>query len=458
MNGSSLSLAREVAFDAYVAVMDHQRKPEAILAELYAQHGSKITRLDRAFIKELLYGSLRWYSKIYWILQNTSKRNLDDSTPEIRAALVVGTYQIYYMDRVPDRAAVNESVEYVRKKGQAKACSFVNGILRQIGRRAEYFAKPDKKTKPKEYLALQFAHPQWLVERWLKRFRFDRMETMLAANNQPPPFTIRINSLKSALADASDLQEVLLRDDKVTSERRPLRSALRLTKSPSLSESKLFQDGVFTVQDEASQLIGYLVNPEPEQTIADVCAGPGGKLSHVYELGQEKITLYAVEKDQDQYEKAQQTLNRLGHQKLTWVHEDFLTWSAQEKLDKILLDAPCSGLGVLRRHPEGKWSKNVKLVEAMAEQQWTMIKHALDQLKPGGELIYSVCSFESEETEDHLKRIKEEMSDRVEIISPVNRLPDYYKKYVTQDQLFAVYAGNQDDMDGFGAFIVRLKP
>jgi len=454
---STLSLAREVAFDAFVAVMDNKRKPEQVLAEAYAQHGSKITRLDKAFIKEVLFGSFRWYSKIYWILQNTSKRNLDDSSPEIRAALILGTYQIFYMDRVPDRAAVNESVEYVRKKGQAKACTFINGILRQIGRRAEYFPKPDKKTKAKEYLALQFAHPLWLVDRWLKRFRFERMEQMLAANNQPPTFSIRINSLKTPLTEAAELQDSLLRDEKITSERRPLRSALRLTKSPQLADSRFFQEGYFTVQDEASQLIGYLVSPEPDQKIADACAGPGGKLSHIYELGQEKITLYAVEKDHGQYLRAQETLDRMGFTKLNWIEEDFLAWTASEKLDKILLDAPCSGLGVLRRHPEGKWSKNVKLVESMAEQQWTMILHALKQLKVGGELIYSVCSFETEETEAHLARLKETMGDTVEILSPVSRLPDYYKKYVTHEQLFAVYAGNQDEMDGFGAFIVRLK-
>ncbi|MBC7532795.1 MAG: 16S rRNA (cytosine(967)-C(5))-methyltransferase RsmB [Oligoflexus sp.] len=457
MTQSTLSLAREVAFDTFVAVMDNKRKPEQVLNEMYALHGTKISRLDKAFIKEILYGSFRWYSKIYWILQNTSKRNLDDSTPEIRAALIIGTYQIYYMDRVPDRAAVNESVEYVRKKGQAKACTFVNGILRQIGRRAEYFPKPDKKTKAKEYLALQFAHPLWLVDRWLKRFRFERMEQMLAANNQPPSFSIRINSLKTPLTEASNIQEALLRDEGIPSDRRPLRSALRLSKSPQLGDSKLFQEGYFTVQDEASQLIGYLVSPQADQKIADACAGPGGKLSHIYELGQEKITLFAVEKDHNQYLRAQETLDRLGHTKLNWVHEDFMTWTAEEKMDKILLDAPCSGLGVLRRHPEGKWSKNLSLVNFMAEQQWSMILHALKQLKVGGELIYSVCSFETEETEGHLARLRETMGDTIEVISPVSRLPDYYKKYVTHEQLFAVYAGNQDEMDGFGAFIVRLK-
>jgi 16S rRNA (cytosine967-C5)-methyltransferase len=453
----SLSLAREIAYDAFVAVMEHRKKPEKILAEVYAQHENKLKRLDRNFIKEILYGSLRWNSKLYWILQNTSKRDLDKSSPEIRAALVCGTYQIYYMDRVPDRAAVNESVEYIRKKGQHNACTFVNGILRQIARRAEYFAKPDKVAKPREYLALQFAHPQWLVDRWYKRFRFERMEQMLSSNNQPPPVTVRINSLKTPVENAAVLQDTLLREEKTKSDRRPLRSALHLDRSPETGVESLFGRGYYTIQDEASQLIGYLVAPAEGEVLADVCAGPGGKLSHVYELGAEKITLLAVEKDLDQYNRARDTMHRLGHEKVTWIQEDFLTWKPDNKLDKILLDAPCSGLGVLRRHPEGKWQKKPEIVAPLAEQQWHMILHALDLLKPGGELIYSVCSFESEETEEHLQRLIDQFSDKMEVVSPLPRLPDYYKKYVTREQLFAVYAGNQDDMDGFGAFIIRKK-
>ena len=138
----NLSLAREIAYDAFKKVMDENKKPEDLLNQSYREHHSRLKRIDRNFTKEILYGSLRWYKKLYWILQNTSKRDLDKSSWEIKAALVLGTYQIYYMDRVPDRAAVNESVEYIRKRGQASACSFVNGILRQIARRAEYFAKP----------------------------------------------------------------------------------------------------------------------------------------------------------------------------------------------------------------------------------------------------------------------------------------------------------------------------
>jgi len=455
---NSLSLAREVAYDAYVRVMDFGDAPEDVTEALYAKHGTALSRLDRNFIKELLFGSLRWHSKILWILQNTSKRDLKQATPEIRAALVVGTYQIFYMDRVPDRAAVNESAEYIRKKGQAQAVSFVNGILRQIARRAEYFAKPDKHTKQAEYLSLQFAHPEWLVRRWLSRFKFDRMEKMLAANNQPPPWTARVNQLKTPLTEVYLLQQQLLREEKCHTERRPLRSSVQLKQAPSLEDGSLFQRGFLTIQDESSQLIGLLVDPKPDQRILDCACGPGGKLTHLYELAEGKAHLTGVEKNPEQMEKAKETWTRLGHGEIDWVESDLLDFKPEHRFDKVLLDAPCSGLGVLRRHPEGKWHKRESLIGTMAELQRRLLQHVLDHLlSPGGELIYSVCSFEPEESEGHVAWIRENYGDRIELLSPVPRLPDYFKRYVTRDNLFQVYAGNQDEMDGFGAFIIRLK-
>lgn len=453
-----MSPAREIAYDAFIQVMEHNKAPEDATEALYAARGKDLKRLDRNFIKEVIYGSLRWYSKIFWILQNTSNRDLTKSTPEIRAALVLGTYQIFYMDRVPDRAAVNESAEYVRIRGQAHAVSFVNGILRQIARRAEYFAKPDKKALPVEYLSLQFAHPQWIVRRWFEHFKFDRLELMLASNNQPPPWTIRLNTLKIPLQEIHELQQKLLREEKTHSDKRPLRSALRLKEAPQLDNKSLFGQGYFTIQDESSQLIALLVDAQPHQYIVDAAAGPGGKLSHVYELGQATLALLAIEKNPEQMRRAKETMERLGHRQLEWLEQDFLDWAPGDKRpQKILLDAPCSGLGVLRRHPEGKWQKQGSIVTHMAELQKKLIMHALSCLEPGGELIYSVCSFEPEETIAHVAWLREKFGDKIELISPVPRLPDYYKRYVTRENLLLVYSGNQDEMDGFGAFIIKLK-
>ncbi len=458
-----MSPAREIAYDAFVKVMEGRRHPDEVVDELSAKLERPLKRIDRNLVKEILYGSLRWYSKIYWILQNTSSRDLDGVTPEIRAALVLGTYQIFYMDRIPDRAAVNESVEYVRRRSQANAVNFVNGILRQIARRAEYFTKPDKHTLPVEYLSLQFAHPKWIVERWAEHFSFERMEKMLSANNQPPPWSIRINPFKVPLPEINTLQQKLLREEKTHAERRPLRSALSLREAPNLDKESLFGQGFYSVQDESSQLIGMLVNPQDGESIVDVASGKGGKLAHLFELSEGKAKLTAIEKNPRQLSLAKAAMTRLGHgeDKVTWVEGDFLEWRPKTKSkapDKILLDAPCSGMGVLRRHPEGKWHKDLSLVLHMAELQKKLLEHAFELLKPGGELIYSVCSFEPEETTAQLDFIREKYGDKIELISPLPRLPDYYKRYVTRQNLFVVYAGNQDDMDGFGAFIVKKAP
>ncbi len=436
--------------------MEQHRKPDEVLEELYAIHAKEMKRVDRNLTKELLYGGLRWQKKIYWILQHTAKkRDLKTVSPHVRAALILGTYQIFYMDRIPDRAAVNESVEYVRLKGEASAVPFVNGILRQIARRAEYFTKPDKKTKPVEYLALQFSHPEWLVARWFDRFKFERMETMLDSNQQPPPLFIRVNTQKIR---SQDLQEQLLKDEQVQSDKTSLKSCLILKKHPDLSKESLFGRGYYTIQDQASQLIPLLIGLSDNLTVVDAAAGPGGKLTHMRELTNESVKIIAVEKNAHQMERARETARRLGHEDhIEWIFQDFVDFTPRHPVDRVLLDAPCSGLGVLRRHPEGKWQKSEAGLKDPITQQRRMIERGLGMLKPGGELIYSVCSFELDETEDQIRWIKETYGDKIEVISPVARLPDYFKRYVTRDNVLMIYAGNQDNMDGFGAFIVRWK-
>jgi 16S rRNA (cytosine967-C5)-methyltransferase len=453
---SKVTISRLIAFDSFVEVIENHRKPEEILEDLYLKNSKDLKRIDRNLTKEILYGGLRWYKKIYWILQHTAKkRDLKTVSPQVRAALILGTYQIFYMDRIPDRAAVNESVEYVRAKGEASAVPFVNGILRQIARRAEYFTKPDKKTKPVEYLSLQFSHPEWLVRRWFARFSFERMETMLAANNQPPLIYIRTNSQKIS---PQDLQDSLLREEQTQSEKGSLKGCIHLKKHPDMTSESLFSRGFYTIQDQASQLIAHLLKVESGQVIVDAAAGPGGKLTHVAELGGDNIKLIAVEKNPRQMERAQETAQRLGSgDRIEWILDDFANFQPPTLVDRVLLDAPCTGLGVLRRHPEAKWQKNEGGISEMSKKQRSLILHALDILKVGGELIYSVCSFEPEETEEHLKWLEREMANKIEVITPVSRLPDYFKKYVTRQNLLLIFAGNQDDMDGFGAFIVRRK-
>lgn len=446
---------REVALDAFVEVMDHHRKPEAAVAYLYEKHAKNIKKIDKNFVKELLYGSLRWYAKMFWILQNTANRDLEKVTPQVRSALIIGTYQIYYMDRVPDRAAVNESVEYIRKKGQANACSFVNGILRQIARRAEYFAKPDKNKDPAAYLSLQYAHPRWMINRWLTQFNYERTEEIASANNRVPPVFVRVNTRRDL--PAYQLQSRLLKEERMHTERRPLRCSLRLRNFPQLEQGSLFAEGFYTIQDEAAQLVSFLVNPQADETVLDLCSGVGGKLSHLYELSDGAARITAIDKNAKRLQQAQETMQRMGHEGVTFLTADITEWASETQVDKILLDAPCSGLGVLRRHPEGKWHKNEALIKQMAQLQRELIIRAFAWLKKGGELVYSVCSFEVEESNAVLEYIKVELGERMSLVSPVSRLPDYYKRYVTRRNILQIYPGNHDAMDGFSAFIIRAE-
>lgn len=452
-----LSIAREIAYDAFAAAIRKNKKPEDYLEVAYSKAGKKLKRLDRAFIKELVYGSLRWHAKLYWILQNTSHRDLEKASDEIVAALVCGTYQIYYMDKVPDRAAVNESVEYMRRRGQTSACSFVNGILRQIANRAQYFPKPDKEKEPNAYLALQYSHPRWMVDRWLRHFKFDRLAQMLASNNTPPPITIRCNLLKTPLEQAFTLQEQLLREENIHSDKCSVHEGFKLKTYPKLGPESAFAQGLYLFQDEASQLIGRLVAPKPGEVIFDLCSGPGGKLSHIYELAKGEAKITAIERDSQQLAKAQQNMIRLGHENVQWFHGDCAEFQGTEKADKVLLDAPCSGMGVLRRHPEGKWHKTEEAIPRIAKIQRKLIEHALELLKPGGELIYSVCSFEPEESSEHLAYLTEKYNDKIVVVSPQERLPNTYGKYVTQGTrpMLLVFPGNSHEMDGFAAFIVK---
>ncbi len=178
-----------------------------------------------------------------------------------------------------------------------------------------YFAKPDKEKLPAEYLSLQFAHPRWIVDRWMKHIKTDRLEKILAENNQPPPYSVRLNLLKVSTEKSGELQDELLRKERTHSERRNLRTALRFKEAPNLDPGSLFQQGYYTIQDEASQLIGLLVEPKAGEVIIDACSGPGGKLSHVYELAEGEAHIIAIERSKSQLQKAQQNMTRMQHDK-----------------------------------------------------------------------------------------------------------------------------------------------
>lgn len=502
-----LSSARRISYDVLVEVLSHQKDPAAQLARHFEEHGPSLKRVDRNLAYEIVFGSLRMWTKIHWIVQNYAHRDIEKCSMAVQVALVAGSYQIYHLSRIPDRASVNESVEYVRARDEKNAVPFVNGILRQVAHRSRYFTKPDSESQPVEFLSLQFSHPPWIISRWLDRFGYKRLEEMLRTSNKRPPTTIRFHALQVRAYGLQNVQRKLLKQEKTRIDKRPLRYAFHLMDPPQLVSGSLFDKGLYTIQGEASQLIAYLVDPQEGEFIVDACAGPGGKLTHIYELaaegsaalkseegtvgddaGKEKnvanqekahgeqvarevaddivssldepkecgVKLWAFESKPEAYAKMLSNLQRLKCHGVMCFHRDFLTYQpGQHRPSKILLDAPCSGLGVLRRHPEGKLFKKPSIIQQMAARQRELLVHSMDILAPGGELIYSVCSFEPEETIHHLDWLEETFSAEFTVVNLQDRLQGYYRRYLTKRQMLWIYAGGADAMDGFGAFVLK---
>lgn len=517
-----LSVARRISYDVLTEVLSEQKDPGSVLSAIFEQRGAALKRVDRNLAYEIVYGSLRTWHKLYWIVQNYASRDLDSCSITVRVALVCGSYQIYYLDRVPDRASVNESVEYVRARDEKNAVPFVNGILRQVAQRSRYFKKPDPEVNPVAFLALQFSSPEWMVKRWLDRFGFKKLEEMLRTSNKRPPITIRLNRLmmsdEATRVDAdrtsvsseevvssssqlrnvrprtsSEIKKALLKTERTRLSKRPLRHAYHLVDPPQLGAGSLFAGGYYSVQDESSQLIAHLVNPHSGEFIIDACAGPGGKLTHIHELmatgntgpgllradhqgacggsadaseakeffEAKQGTLWAFEKKTDAYHKMVSNLERIGADGVMCFQKNFLDYRPQmdgtPRPQKILLDAPCSALGVLRRHPEGKIFKKASIIPHMARKQRELLMHALEILDHGGELIYSVCSFEPEESLEHLEWLQSNHGDEIEVVSLKDRMPSYYRRYLTKHRMLWIYSGNADAMDGFGAFVIAKK-
>jgi 16S rRNA (cytosine967-C5)-methyltransferase len=450
------TLSRAIAIDALNHVLTRRQHADAVLEKLFSHHAAELRPLDRAFIFEIVYGSLRWLSKMDWIMSHMVDRPFASLDPRVACALRIGAYQIFYMDRVPDRAAVSETVEAIKKVGAGNAASFVNAILRRVARKAEYYPKPDRETDTLNYLSVQFAHPAWMVERWMKHVPVDRLEHLLSGNNKAPPITLRQISRRPLPSD-EDLSAWLLRTQGIQSEWLPLKTALRVERLPDFSRCEAFRNGCYIVQDVAAQIAVGLVRAGADcGRVLDACSAPGGKSLALWDQGVEGCDLVLAESSQKRISLLKQNLERVGVEPAEILQGDVLAQIGERTFDTVVLDAPCSALGVIRRHPESKWQRVPQDIDHCAQEQRRLLDGLAVAVRPGGELVYIVCSVEQEETTlqmaDFLERHKE-----FEVVSLERRVHDYYRKYVTRGNELLILPGNADDLDGFYAMVLRKR-
>ena len=385
---------REAALRILHAVDTRSAFSDRLLDGAHARAGADPR--DRALLHELVKGTLRWRGRLDAALDARVHVGLANTQPWIRNILRLGAYQILFLDRVPTHAAVDESVKLAHKYAHPGAAGLVNSVLRRLAEEKPGIVWPEGDDV--DSLTVWGSHPRWIVERWLARFGPAETRALLEADNRAVPTGLRANTLQNT---REQLIEMLGREGV---------EARAATLSPDLvwveghhSPGALhsFRAGRCTAQDESEALVGRVVAPRAHERVLDLCAAPGGKSTHLAELMGDEGEVWAMERDAHRVETLKSTLERLGTHSVHVVHGDGRTYEFPMPFDRVLVDAPCSGMGVLARRADARWRKGPEVLAEMPPVQLDLLRSAGRYLAPGGLLVYSVCSFEPEET-DHV--------------------------------------------------------
>lgn len=361
-----------------------------------ALSSARLDDLDRRFATELVYGCVKAKGTLDWIIAKHVTRPLNKISPVILNILRLGVFQIYYLERIPASAACNESVNLAKKLGHQGTVKFVNAVLRSSARGKDTLKFPSEAEDSAGRLALELAHPRWLVERWLNQFGKDQTVRLCVFNNQPPPLTLRVNSLK---ANRDELLAALLSEGFEAAASAWSADGIVCTKVPSMKLLFERYGQSLYVQDESSMLIAGILAPLPGQLVIDVCAAPGGKTTHLAQLMENKGTVIATDIYEHKLKLIAENARRLGldivRPLLGDAAENVTAWN--ETADRVLVDAPCSGLGVLARRAEARWNKTEESLKEFPALQSKILANASRYVKPGGRLVYSTCTLEKAE-------------------------------------------------------------
>jgi 16S rRNA (cytosine967-C5)-methyltransferase len=406
---------------------------------------------DRGLLTELVYGILRRQGTLDHLVGQFSATRLDKLERSVRLLLRLGLYQLLFLDRIPARAAVNETVE-LAKVLAPRAAGLVNAVLRRADRERDALRYPDRDRDPVAYLAAAYSHPCWIVAGWLRHLGVSEAEALAAAMANAAPLTIRANTLRTS-------REALLARwtdagiDAIPTIHAP--DGIRLRSRLPVRELPGFTEGLFAVQDESSQLAAFFLSPRPGERILDACAAPGGKTTYLAQLMENRGEIVAGDRSTEKLRLVADMAAHLGIGIIRTARHDaaHLALAPNEPpFDRILVDAPCSGLGVIRRNPEGKWWRQPDDIARLAEAQRAILANLAGLVRPGGTLLYATCSTTVDENEavidDFLSRHGEF------VLEDLNALFPAHAPLFTDRGLFRSWP-HRDGMDGF--FAARLK-
>ncbi|WP_224411361.1 16S rRNA (cytosine(967)-C(5))-methyltransferase [Oscillatoria salina] len=444
-----MSNPRQLAFVALRDIYLRGAYSEIALNRVLAK--SNLSAADRGLLTELVYGVVRRQRSLDAIIDQLGKKKAHQQPPDLRIILHIGLYQLRYLAQIPDSAAVNTTVELAKENKFSRLAGVVNGLLRQYLRLAAHGKDPLRLPEAiASRLGILYSFPDWIVENWLEEWGFAETEQLCAWFNQPPTIDLRVNIWRTSLEEVSS---ALMAAGVTVASVPHLPQALRITGGAGkIQDLPGFREGWWTIQDSSAQLVSYLLDPQPEDVVIDACAAPGGKTTHIAELMADRGTIWACDAGAKRLAKVAENAQRLQLQSLqckTGDSRDFPEFI--NSADRVLVDAPCSGLGTLHRRSDLRWRQTPSKIQELAKLQGELLDSAASWVKPEGILVYATCT---------LNRLENEVA----IASFCDRHPDWKIDLPVANSpvvSFATDSGwikilpHQQQMDGF--FMVKLK-
>lgn len=450
---------RQLALQTLRAVQ-HGAFADVALDQVIRQQA--VSALDKRLLTELVYGSIRRQRTLDGLIDQLGKKKSHQQPPDLRLILHLGLYQLRYLSQIPVSAAVNTTVELAKQNGFTNLAGVVNGMLRQYVRLTSASTSTDGAaelepilplilpTEPPPRLGLLHSYPDWIVANWLDQFGETETAQLCHWMNQPPAIDIRVNPLRATLEQV----EMAFHAAGVNTQRLPpLPQALRLLTAPgNIQALPGFQEGWWVVQDGSAQLVSYCVAPRPGETVIDACAAPGGKTTHLAELMADQGVVWACDKTAARLQKVAQNRDRLQLQAIRIVTGDSRSLTQfQAQGDRVLLDAPCSGLGTLHRHADARWRQTPESVTQLAQLQAELLESVATWVKPQGILVYATCTLHPAENEQQIDRFLQTHPDW-HLLPPE---PDSPAAPFVTPRGWCKVLPHQHHMDGF--FMARLQ-
>ncbi|KKI92676.1 16S rRNA methyltransferase [Bacillus sp. SA1-12] len=440
---------RDVAVETLLQIEKNQAYSNLLLNTMINKY--KVNEKDIALLTELVYGTLQRRETLDYFLAGFLKKAKKIEV-WVQILLRISIYQMVYLDRIPERAVLFEAVEIAKKRGHKGIASFVNGVLRSVQR--EGIPNLEELRDPILNLSIKTSHPLWMVKKWVEQFGYEETEKMCEENLVPPSQTARVNQTKITVEEL--LEE--LQNKGIGIERGDLSEDAIKGLKGNLALTEAFKEGKLTIQDESSMLVARVLNPQPGEKILDACAAPGGKSTHLAERMKGTGIVHSLDLHEHKVKLIKQQADRLQLQNIEAEALDSRKAGERfekESFDRILVDAPCSGFGVIRRKPDIKYTKTGEDVNRLAALQHSILQAVAPLLKRNGVLVYSTCTIDHEENTDVVQKFLEDHPDFERDESITDTLPKRLHPYIKNGeiQLLPHYFGS----DGFYIACLRKK-